>query len=79
MIVASNERLMMFASPSTKTEDEQLFFGDISMFIKKFRVVVLSPILSWQVLNSRIDLNAWTTTKTRNVVKARKLMIVNTS
>ena len=28
----------MFASPSTKADDEQLFFGDISMFIQKFRV-----------------------------------------
>ena len=29
---------MMFALPSTKADDEQLFFGDISMFIQKFRV-----------------------------------------
>ena len=38
MIVASNQRLMVFASPSTKADDEQLFFGDISMFIQKFWV-----------------------------------------
>ena len=38
MIVSLNQRLMMFASPSTKADDEQLFFGDISMFIQKFRV-----------------------------------------
>ena len=37
-IVVSNQRLMMFASPSTKADDEQLFFGDISIFIQKFRV-----------------------------------------
>ena len=37
-IVASNQGLTKFASPSTKADDEQLFFGDISVFIQKFGV-----------------------------------------
>ena len=29
---------MIFALPSTKADDEQLFLGDIAIFIQKFRV-----------------------------------------